>query len=68
MIEPDFYWDQSKNELNLAKHKVKFEIAQYAFNDPRRVIARDVKHSTASEQRFFCYGIVQGSVITVRFT
>ncbi|HAJ80198.1 MAG TPA: hypothetical protein DCO75_10565 [Fibrobacteres bacterium] len=68
MIESDFYWDDSKNELNLAKHKVSFEIAQYAFNDPKRIIARDVKHSTTSEQRFFCYGLVQGNIITVRFT
>jgi uncharacterized DUF497 family protein len=68
MIESDFYWDDSKNELNLAKHKVSFEIAQFAFSDPKRVIARDVKHSTANEQRFFCYGLVKGNIITVRFT
>lgn len=68
MVESDFYWDHLKNELNLTKHKVKFEIAQYAFSDPKRVIARDIKHSTAFEQRFFCYGLVQGSVMTVRFT
>lgn len=29
-----FVWDNQKNLLNQAKHKVSFEIAQLVFNDP----------------------------------
>ncbi len=68
MEKSDFIWDDSKNEQNRIKHNIGFEIAQYAFNDPKRVIARDGKHSTANEQRFFCYGMVAGNIMTVRFT
>ena len=68
MKEPAFLWDYSKNEQNRIKHKVGFEIAQYAFNDPKRVIARDVRHSTADEQLFFYYGLVEENILTVRFT
>jgi len=38
-----------------------------AFLDSHRVIARDVEHSE-SEERFYCFGKVQGGVLTVRFT
>lgn len=34
-----FEWDEEKNAENLSKHKVNFQTAQYAFIDPRRVIA-----------------------------
>jgi len=68
MKESNFLWDLSKNEQNRIKHKVGFEIVQYAFNDPKRIIERDSKHSSAEEQRYFCYGRVKGNVLTVRFT
>ena len=44
-----------------------FVEAQYAFADPRGVIARDLTHSEA-EERFFCFGEVGGGVLTLRFT
>ena len=48
-------------------HGVAFARAQYAFADPRRVIARDESHSE-TEERFYCFGEVDGGVLTVRFT
>jgi uncharacterized DUF497 family protein len=42
-------------------------LAQRAFFDPRRVIAEDLSHST-TEQRYFCFGEVEGGIMTVRFT
>jgi uncharacterized DUF497 family protein len=51
----------------LAKHGVPFALAQYAFADPKRVIAEDVPHS-AAEPRHFCFGQVGGGIVTVRFT
>jgi len=62
-----FEWDEDKNKINQRKHKVPFEIAQYAFLDPDRVIAKDIKHSK-KEKRYYCFGTVKGGVITVRFT
>jgi uncharacterized protein len=67
MAKVSFEWDQSKNLENSAKHKISFELAQYAFADPMRVIAADLIHSKA-EKRYFCFGLVDGMVVTVRFT
>jgi uncharacterized DUF497 family protein len=46
---------------------VGFAQAQYAFLDPRRVIAEDLDLS-GTEQRYFCFGMVDSGVMTVRFT
>lgn len=62
-----FEWDERKNALNQRKHGVSFADAQKAFMDPRRVIARDLKHS-GKERRFLCMGRAKGGVLTVRFT
>lgn len=63
-----FEWDDDKNAINLIKHGISFFEAQHAFADPLRVIARDLRHSSAAEERFYCFGAVDGNVITVRFT
>ena len=42
-------------------------MAQFAFADPRRVIALDTTHST-DEERYFCFGEMGGGILTVRFT
>ena len=68
MTKPSFEWDPEKDDANQEKHGVAFAVAQLAFLDPRRVIARDVTHSTAREKRFYCFGQVGGGVLTVRFT
>ncbi len=64
----DFEWDDQKDAENVRKHGVSFAEAQRAFLDPARVIARDRKHSTAKESRYFCFGLVDERVLTVRFT
>ena len=64
---PSFDWDPVKDRINRAKHGVSFAQAQRAFSDPRRVIAEDLEHSD-SEQRYFCLGVVNDGVMTVRFT
>ncbi len=63
----DFEWDASKDRTNRAKHGVAFELAQHAFLDPKRVIAQDLDHSL-TEARYFCFGMVDEAVLTVRFT
>jgi uncharacterized DUF497 family protein len=55
MATARFDWDSRKDAENQRKHGVSFAIAQYAFADPRRVIAKDISHSQ-SEERFYCFG------------
>ena len=62
-----FEWDPRKDSENRRKHGVSFAVAQQAFLDPERVIARDLKHG-GREQRYFCIGKAGGGILTVRFT
>jgi len=67
MSKVRFEWDDAKDRENLGKHGVPFSRAQFAFADPKRVIAQDFAHSQ-SEPRFYCFGRVDDGVMTVRFT
>ncbi len=67
MASARFDWGPEKDAENQQKHRVSFGRAQYAFADPGRVIAKDVSHSQ-TEERFYCFGEVDGGVLTVRFT
>jgi len=67
MAKTRFDWDPDKNAENQGKHGVSFSRAQYAFAEPQRVIAKDETHSQ-TEERFYCFGAVDGGVLTVRFT
>ena len=67
MANTHFDWDTDKDAENQQKHGVSFTRAQYAFADPQRVIAKDITHSQ-TEERFYCFGEVDGGVLTVRFT
>ena len=67
MANTRFDWDAGKDAENQKKHGVSFSSAQYAFADPQRVIAKDIAHSQ-TEERFYCFGEVDGGVLTVRFT
>ena len=67
MKKTRFEWDENKDAENQEKHGIPFSLAQYAFADPRRVIAEDLSHSEA-EKRYFCFGEVNGGILTVRFT
>ncbi len=62
-----FDWDTEKDKENQRKHGITFAAAQLAFADPNRVIAEDVSHSE-SESRYFCFGKVEGGILSVRFT
>ena len=68
MIKASFEWDAKKDVENQKKHRMAFAEAQYAFADPKRVIAKDLTHSTAKEERFYCFGKVGSGIVTVRFT
>jgi len=66
MTGGSFEWASTKDRINRAKHGVSFGDAQFAFADPRRVIAQDLAHSGA-EARFYCFGAAGGGIMTVRF-
>lgn len=65
--KPSYEWDEGKDLLNQKKHGVSFEEAQHAFDDPKRIIIRDLDHEKG-EKRFFCLGLVERNVLTVRFS
>lgn len=67
MARVRFEWDPAKDQENQKKHGVSFAKAQFAFADPSRVIAEDLSHSSR-EKRYYCFGWVEGGVLTVRFT
>ena len=67
MAKVTFEWDERKAAENERKHGISFALAQQAFLDPKRVIARDLKHSEA-EKRYYCIGRVGEGIVTVRFT
>ncbi|MBN1586261.1 MAG: BrnT family toxin [Candidatus Omnitrophica bacterium] len=67
MKKTRFQWDPRKDLQNQKKHGVSFAEAQYAFADPNRVIAEDLEHSRR-EKRYYCFGEVDGGILTVRFT
>ena len=67
MDKTRFECDSAKDFANQRKHLVAFALAQFAFADPQRVIAKDMHHSD-QEPRFYCFGWVDERVLTVRFT
>ena len=62
-----FEWDKIKEQANIAKHGVSFTAASHVFDDPKYFVTEDTKHST-DEARWICFGMVDGKVMTVRFT
>ena len=63
-----FEWDEHKAACNLKKHKLKFETAITAFDDPYALIAADEKHSTAKEKREWIIGESDKGILVVIFT
>ena len=63
-----FEWDPSKEIENLKKHKIPFGIAIQAFQDPLGFDLSDEKHSTDELRRFWVGKIIDGRVITIRYT
>lgn len=67
MGKVNFEWNPHKDKLNQRKHGMPFSLAQRAFLDPNRIIAKDLKHSGA-EERYYCFGKVDEGILTVCFT
>ena len=50
-------WDDEKNQANLAKHGVSFELASYVFDDP---LHRSSLDPCEHEERWRTIGVVKG--------
>lgn len=61
-----FEWDENKNTINKARHKISFETAVYVFDDPYYIEMFDFEHSV-NEDRYIAIGKV-GDVLFVVFT
>src|SRR5271166_2195919 len=57
-----FEWDERKNTLNLKRHRLRFETATLAFEDPRAVTLRDASHGE-TEERFITLGRIGSDVV-----
>ena len=63
-----FEWDSKKAESNRKKHRVSFEEAITAFDDPFALIAPDEVHSTPGEKREWLIGEAEPGVLVIVFT
>ena len=63
-----FEWDLKKANSNLLKHKVSFEEAATALNDPLAATGADPDHSTV-EDRYVTFGVSErGRLLVVAHT
>ena len=64
-----FDWDQWNEQKNDIKHGVSKLEAESAFFDVNYALFKDIKHSTATEERFILYGnSLENRVLMVGFT
>ena len=59
-------WDDAKNDMNILKHGISFELASRVFYDEYRIEYYDNVHST-DEDRYIVLGVV-GDVLFVVYT
>jgi hypothetical protein len=62
----EFEWDPSKAAANLAKHKVSFEVAREAFNDPFSVAW--LESDEHGEERYNLLGFVANRLLCIVYT
>jgi uncharacterized DUF497 family protein len=59
-------WDSEKARINLLKHHVSFETAQYVFSDPERLERYDQsENNTSGEERWQTLGTVEDMLFVV---
>ncbi|MBQ7644099.1 MAG: BrnT family toxin [Spirochaetales bacterium] len=64
-----FEWDSEKNDINIKKHGLSFEEILPLFDDPFLLERYDSLHSSATEDRFFSIGSVNGiAVVSTVYT
>jgi uncharacterized protein len=61
MSETLFVWDESKNLINQAKHKISFQTASRVFADPYLLIEQDRVEN--GERRWQAWGMIDRSLV-----
>jgi uncharacterized DUF497 family protein len=61
-----FEWDEAKNRRNLAKHKISFETASLAFDDPQTLSIQDL--IVEGEERWQTLGMIADVLLIVTHT
>ena len=59
-----FEWDESKNIINIQKHRISFDTASLVFADDNRIEYHDVVHSVY-EDRYVVIGMVENTLFVV---
>lgn len=63
-----FEWDSKKARVNLRKHRVSFEEAATALEDPMAATGRDPDHSD-NEERYITFGVSKrGRLLVISHT
>ncbi len=57
-------WDEKKNQANIIKHGISFELAVNVFRDKNRLDFYDERHSR-DEDRYITIGMVQDLIVVV---
>ena len=60
----EFEWDEQKEELNIKKHHISFNIAKQIFNDINRIEIYDMQHSI-EEDRYNTIEMVEDVLFVV---
>ena len=58
-----FEWDKAKNQRNVAKHRISFEIAQLVFADPNLLSLQD--RVVDGEERWQSLGLIDGVIVVL---
>ena len=58
-----FTWDPDKNQANIEKHGVSFELASEIFSDPSLIVLGDIQDN--SEERYKAIGITGDLVLLI---
>ncbi len=56
-----FQWDSNKNESNIQKHGISFELAHYAFFDPH--VQTNLHQVVDGEERWKTLGKIEGEIV-----
>lgn len=63
-MELEFEWDERKNQINIKKHGIDFNIAMHVFDDEDRIEIFDMEHSI-NEDRYNVIGRVHDVLFVV---
>jgi uncharacterized DUF497 family protein len=66
MYDESFEWDDAKAAENLARHRVSFDVARLAFDDPFAVSREDRRHDYG-EDRYILLAMVDDRLLHVTY-